>query len=362
MKTVLIAHKYSDNSFAAMSKALAIKLAKDGHQVIFLSHKKDPPFVDEYGVKVFNWPDKRPNGIKSLLLSLKLHFKYKPDISIAHFSAVQWVMLSGFLSRTKKRMAYYHTLSEQIAIDDKITIKSHINKMRNSLMYRLFTTHLIPVSKYAKKDFRKTFCTSPFLRPEEIVCNNGIPDRYKNSVSSNKSISKPIIINYLGRIDESKGLTEVVDFVIADPKLSNLVQINIGGKGSLSTYFSELNNPSIKYLGLVNYTDIDKYLQSGHFTIIPSKIDNLPTVGLESLMNGTPVIGNTRGGIPEIVSDNENGILFDGLSDNELTKLFERILSVSGDEYEQMRTNSRKSYLNKFSIDTYLENMYKIIM
>ena len=44
MKTILIAHNYTQNSFASMSFNLAHHLAKLGNRVVFISHK--PFFKD----------------------------------------------------------------------------------------------------------------------------------------------------------------------------------------------------------------------------------------------------------------------------------------------------------------------------
>jgi glycosyltransferase involved in cell wall biosynthesis len=47
------------------------------------------------------------------------------------------------------------------------------------------------------------------------------------------------------------------------------------------------------------------------FLLVPSLvIENQPTVILEAFSRGTPVIGSTSGGIPEMVVEGETGFLF----------------------------------------------------
>ncbi len=361
MKTILIAHNYSDKSFAAMSKALANHLTTRNYRVIFISHSPifNPPITDNNGVKVYSWPEPRPTGIKSLKLSLQLFSKYKPDIVIAHFGAINWMMLVSFLYRSKKRMAYYHTLSKQVAIDQKANLKMALNRFRRQLTYYFCTTEIICVSAFAKEDFIEYYCPKSFLRPKLTICHNGLPDRYQEYNAIN--FDQKIRINYLGRVDKSKGILEIINFINKTPELKTRISLTIAGKGDLSEKIENLQNDSITYIGQLSYNEVDNYIKSAHFTIVPSHMDNLPTVGLESLMVGVPVIGNQRGGIPEIVADNYNGFIFDGHSDGELTTLFNKVLSVTPEQYQLFKANARESYLRKFSLNTYIHNMMDII-
>ena len=53
-------------------------------------------------------------------------------------------------------------------------------------------------------------------------------------------------------------------------------------------------------------------LASTDVAVIPSRVENYPTVVRESLHAGVPVIGPNVGGVPEIIQDGENGLLFRG--------------------------------------------------
>ena len=79
MKTILIAHNYSDSSFASMSYTLAHHLADAGNRVVFISHK--PYFNETKSIKkekgeiiVCSWPtQKRPTSIKDFFWYSKLY-------------------------------------------------------------------------------------------------------------------------------------------------------------------------------------------------------------------------------------------------------------------------------------------------
>jgi glycosyltransferase involved in cell wall biosynthesis len=53
------------------------------------------------------------------------------------------------------------------------------------------------------------------------------------------------------------------------------------------------------------------YYSSSDVVVLPSLLENFPIVALEALSSGKPVIASNVGGIPEVVKNNENGILVD---------------------------------------------------
>lgn len=65
-------------------------------------------------------------------------------------------------------------------------------------------------------------------------------------------------------------------------------------------------------------SNISELIQTNHIVVVPStKPDPLPTIAIEALAFGRPVLGANHGGIGEIVSDGETGWLFppDNLKD-----------------------------------------------
>ncbi len=85
MKTILIAHNYSETSFSAMSFYFAHHLADSGHKVVFISHK---PFFPEKKIiktekgeiNLFSWSsEKRPIDAEMALLKEELFKVYGKD-------------------------------------------------------------------------------------------------------------------------------------------------------------------------------------------------------------------------------------------------------------------------------------------
>jgi glycosyltransferase involved in cell wall biosynthesis len=68
-------------------------------------------------------------------------------------------------------------------------------------------------------------------------------------------------------------------------------------------------NKKIKLLGEIIHDNLPIYYQAADFLVISSYIEGWPTIIYEALACGTPVIAPNVGGIPEILNDENLGIL-----------------------------------------------------
>jgi len=87
---------------------------------------------------------------------------------------------------------------------------------------------------------------------------------------------------------------------------------------------------SVPYIHLGSITN-DRILaliySAADVFVIPSIQDNLPNTVLESMACGTPVIGFSVGGIPDMVMHNINGLLVEHLNSKELCNAIEFLLN-----------------------------------
>lgn len=85
---------------------------------------------------------------------------------------------------------------------------------------------------------------------------------------------------------------------------------------------------NIIFAGRIDNTQIGNYQRGAEALIIPSVWnENLPTVCIEAMVAGTPIIGSKVGGIPEMVQDGASGFLFPRGDHHELAKCIVTLLS-----------------------------------
>lgn len=365
MKTILIAHNYSEVSFSAMSYHLAHHLATVGHQVVFISHhpyflKKRIVNKGKGKISICSWPTaQRPTAIKDFLWYVSIYFKYRPDVVIGHFVGSNISLsVSKLLSFGKvKTFEYYHTLTDQLLADVKKTsIKQKMLFFRKKIFYNLFCDVIICPSALAKKNLEDFYFID-----KGLVILNPIKDRFKNKMVVDPAI---ITISYLGRLDPSKGVVDLITaFKLYKNRFRNSkIILNIAGSGSQEVEIRELikDNLAIRYLGGLPYDAIDQYLNKSHFVIIPSKHDAFNVVGIESMMNQTPLLISYTTGLADYLTDGKECFKFEPNVDS-MVSLFDKI-EKNLYLYHQMSFDSRATFLNKFGMDTYCNAISNLIL
>jgi glycosyltransferase involved in cell wall biosynthesis len=350
-----------------MSYSLAHHLAKKGYNVLFISHKpyfNEPLKINDYPgfIHVYSWPtEKRPTGIKDFIWFSRIFLKYKPKTIIAHFvgsniSVSVAKLLSGGHTKT---FVYYHTLSSPNFIDSKRGfLKTWLLKLRKRLFYLFFADQIICPSEMAKRDFNIVY-ENKRKNNKCVVVINPLVDRYicPAPVDYNK-----ISIAFLGRLDLSKGIKELLyGFLRYEKKNEVKITLHLAGSGNLENFVKTIaaKSNNIFFHGHLKYQDVDNYIRKSHFLIIPSLVDNLPTVGLESLMNGVPLLLSKQTGLAEYITDGEDGFLFDP-SETGISEVFEIVVNNIS-KRETMSVNARKTYLKKFTMKIYFNRITEIL-
>ncbi|MGH9765242.1 MAG: glycosyltransferase family 4 protein [Blastocatellia bacterium] len=129
-------------------------------------------------------------------------------------------------------------------------------------------------------------------------------------------VDTPRTILFVGRLVKIKG----VDSLLRAAALTKNLRVVIAGDGperpNLERLAAELGIDA-EFKGAVSGKDkFDVYRLAGA-VVIPSLVldsgrsEGTPRVGLEAMASGIPVIASRCGGLPEIIVDGQNGLLFD---------------------------------------------------
>lgn len=162
---------------------------------------------------------------------------------------------------------------------------------------------------------------------------------------------------YFGRLIKEKGIFTLLEAFkgIKDKKLL------IAGDGpdleKIKEYLNKNNmQEDVKLLGYIDSNKVKEYVRKSRFIIVPSIwYENCPYSVLETLAIGKPIIGSNLGGIPELVKNNESGLIYTYNKPKELQEkmktLFENkeLADELGKNAKQIakKEYSKESYYNK---------------
>ena len=121
--------------------------------------------------------------------------------------------------------------------------------------------------------------------------------------------SKEVVFGFIGSINPSKGIELFLEAFIATAQPHWRLRVaGAGDQDYVDMLAKRHHDARIEFLGRQEpgafYREIDVCVTPSLWN------DTLPSVVFESLIHGRPVIGAMRGGIPEMIEDGQNGILF----------------------------------------------------
>ncbi len=134
---------------------------------------------------------------------------------------------------------------------------------------------------------------------------------------------------YLGRLSREKGILNLIE---AFSKTQKGI-LHIAGNGpeldKIKTIIKAKNIENrVKLLGFLNKEEVKEEVRRAKFIVVPSIwYENCPYSVIEAQSIGKAIIGADIGGIPELVKDNENGLIYryddiDALADK-MNKLYD---------------------------------------
>ena len=172
------------------------------------------------------------------------------------------------------------------------------------------------------------------------------------------------IIGMMGRVNSWKGQADFLQAAnIIMSKFTDVYTVFVGaafeGEEWREKELADAINRSPYKDRIINKgyrTDSEGIYKLYDVFVLPStNPDPLPTVVLEAMATGKPVVGYKHGGVCEMVKDGYNGLLAEVRKPEDLAAKIE-ILLKDDVEREKMGTNSRKRLLENFSIEAYVQN------
>ena len=191
-----------------------------------------------------------------------------------------------------------------------------------------------------------------------VVHGVDVRHRFNPENSEVKSLAKPIqlqgkfVVSFIGRFSEEKCPDTFVEIARL---LRNEENIHFVMVGNGPEYQRIKNNIAAFHLEDKVYApgfvpEMRPYVKMSGVVVIPSKIEGIPIILMESLALGVPVVASSVGGIPSIVRDGFNGFVCEP---SNIEGFVRNIRQIAADENlrNTLRTNARQTAVQQLDVD-----------
>lgn len=190
--------------------------------------------------------------------------------------------------------------------------------------------------------------TFPAVKQLKIVYNPG------PSVTLPRQLSSTPTLLFLGRLGERKG---VHDLIAALPEVIQRVpdlKIILGGDGDLERFRRQAESAGIlshiEFAGWIGSERKFQLLASSTAFVLPSYNEGFPVGIIEAMACGIPIVATTVGGIPDAITDGQEGLLVPAGDISALSQALIRVLT-NHTLAHQLSSQAKQKYAQNFSCD-----------
>lgn len=374
---------------------LANLLKENGHEVAFFSMQDDKNIetgCKEYFVENSDMNSKNPFKALDVIYSKnnekimeKALDDFKPDV--VHLNNFQRQLSASIIKPIKKRnIPIVFTAHDLQAICPSIVMLDnnkdicekcirgkYSNCIKNNCIKGSKLKSVLGAieGKYYRKNkiyidkINKIITPSDFYKLKLI--EDGIPKENIESIHNfinlenyNVKVEDEGYALYFGRLIKEKGIFTLLNAFkkIKDKKLF------IAGDGpdleKIKEYINENSMNNIELLGFLNAEQIKEYVRKSRFVVVPSVwYENCPYSILETLAMGKPIIGSNLGGIPELVKNNKNGLIYKYNNDDELAEKMNKLFE-NKNLADELGKGAKKIAEEEFSKERYYTEIMNI--
>lgn len=314
----------------------SVWMEKHGHKVIIAAPDDTPLFkrAKARGIRVYPVEFRRLSVGKDYRQLKRILYNEKPWIINTHGNKDSKLALFA----AKRAQVPLRILSRHIS--------AHIRKSwYNKILYKKLCHYVFTTADYTTRHIRRTFKLKQmrvFSMPSGIVLPDPLPDHDDARLGLIRDLALSTdtrFIGFIGRVSEDKGVANLLKgYKKGLHKLSGYHLVIVGDgtpkyMQSLEQLAQKLDiKDVVHFAGFTD--DVWKYYRALDCKVLPSQnirgipFEGVPQSLLEAMICECPVIGSNSGGIPDIITHEETGLLFDPADPEDLA---DKLLSTLKD-------------------------------
>ena len=240
------------------------------------------------------------------------------------------------------------------------------------------------VMRESIKNFQGVICVSEYIRgkmatfvrnrgPRLVTIYNGVDTSRFNPSLDARYLRKRLgvegkkVILYVGRLVAYKGVTYLLEALSKLPQdIRDDAMLLVCGRGKMRQNLEEMVSrlkltSNVIFAGFVQDEELPYYYAASDIVVVPSMYEPMGIVLLEAMSMKKPVIASKTGGIPEIISDKDNGLLVPPGDPEALARAIESVCS-DRNLAETLGENGHKNVETNFTWERMVNDTLKLYL
>ncbi|NWH04429.1 glycosyltransferase family 4 protein [Desulfobacter latus] len=348
MKTPLykIIHTTCHTDWGGLEKRIlneSLWMADKGHQVIIIAPEHTPLIQRAKRVEIQIYPMafKRLSALSDYRRLIRIFNQEKPHIVNTHGNTDSKIALPA----AKKAHIPCRILSRHISTPVN-------NSWYNRLLYKKLSHYIFTTADYTRRHLQDVFNLSDqkiFSIPSGIVKpdNLNAKDEDRRALAAKLNLDPCTrFIGFAGRVSQDKGVETLLNgFEKAAGHIPHHLVIAGTGDASFLDRMSELARDlnienRVHFIGFQE--NVWPFYRALDCKILPSLFEGIPQVLIEAMYVLCPVIGSRTGGIADIITHNETGLLFEVGQSGELSEMIIKTIGNPKTTIERTQNAAQK--------------------
>lgn len=199
----------------------------------------------------------------------------------------------------------------------------------------------------------------------------GVDQSWQPPVKSSKK-NDIFTVGTVGRLVEKKGIDTLIIAISGLVRAGREVCLKIAGSGPLELALKQqatslgLTEESVQFVGALSHDKVAEFISGLDVFVLPCKkdsngdMDGIPVVLMEAMLCEVPVISTELSGIPELVINNQSGLIVSPEDDIELSKAIGQLMD-SPDTKLRIISGGKQRVVDEFLLNKNVARLSKLI-
>jgi len=184
-----------------------------------------------------------------------------------------------------------------------------------------------------------------------------------------KSNNSKVKLLFVSRLMPQKGIDTLINAcgILKEKEIKDF-SLTVVGDGHQRTLMEELINKNglkdfVNHLGWINLENLPDIYRSADIFILPSSMEGMPSVVLQAMASGLPIIATRVDGFKEILEENVNGFFAEYNNPKDLADQIEKLIKSKElrDKMSKKSLEKAKNFSWDYIADQYLK-LYKSML